>query len=115
MAVFENPANGYTETVGWGSAVLAGLFGVFYLAYRGLWGFALLWVFAVPAGAILMAGIAGVTHNAVNMLSFGAVNDLVSPMLWLVGAMLLPHLLFSAAVPGMLRKKYLRAGWRAVQ
>lgn len=87
MAVFENPMNGYRESVG-GSAILwTLLFGVFYLAYKGAWG----WAFIGFLAALLLGSV-----------TFG------------VGALVV-WVLLAFAAPGLVEKSYLRKGWKRVE
>jgi hypothetical protein len=89
MWIFENTANGYRETVTSWSILWALLFGWIYLAAKGLW-------IALVANVLTAAAF-------VPLLGPGAV--LFCLIAWVVTALM---------VPSLLRKKYLRAGWKLV-
>lgn len=89
MATLENPANGYRERVTPLSCLGAFLFGALWYAFHGIWGH------AVIQGAIIV-------------LSIGAVGPLaVVPLvpMWL---------LYTLMAPFLLKRQYLRRGWREV-
>lgn len=86
MAVFENPMNGYRESIGVGAVLWTLLFGVFYLAYKGVWGWAFIGFFAALLLGAVTAG---------------------------VGAFIV-WILLAFAAPGLIEKTYLRKGWKEV-
>ena len=89
-SMFEHPSNGYRERLGWPVVVLAFLFGPFYLAAKGLWAHALIYV-----AVVLGAGLAG------------------GPLLMLFAVLPL-SVLYAGLVPTLLYNQYLRSGWRRV-
>lgn len=86
MATFENPHNGYRETVGGSAILFTLLFGCFYLAYKGAWGWAILSFFIVVF---------------LGAFSFGVLGFIA----WLC---------IAPFAPAMVRQTYLRRGWRQV-
>jgi hypothetical protein len=88
MVTFENPANGYREHVPAVAWLWALLFGWFYLAVRGLW-----LMIGVQLALIVLASLAG-----------GGPGGLLAAIVcWLFSA---------AAVLPVLKRRYLRMGWR---
>lgn len=87
--VFENPTNGYRETLpdyGWAWCLL---FGVFYLAAKGLWIHVLVFL-----SIVITAGVVA-----------GPLVMLVGPGVWIF---------YAFSVDGILSSKYLKNGWREV-
>lgn len=91
MFTFEHPGNGYRESVSDWAVLWALLFGPVYLGLRGLWGIAAAEVLAA-VGLVLVAREPGVV----------------------VVLALVMHVAVALAAPAMLRRRYLRAGWRLV-
>lgn len=87
---FENPANGYTEEVGLGAHFGMFCFGFLYLAYKGLWKHAVIWLGAVGIPAV-----------------FGA--SFVMAI-----ALMLATLYFTVMIQDILEEDYLRRGWNLV-
>lgn len=86
---FENPANGHRETIAWTDALGAALFGILYLATKGLWGATFVWL----VSAIILLGGLGPAGFVI----------------------LIPtQILISCAVPAILANRYLHHGWREV-
>jgi hypothetical protein len=110
MMVFENPVNGYRETVDGGAVAWGLVFGPLYMMFRGLWGMAFLWLFGAAAASVGLLLLAGWMSSLLMAVGLDGVGFVL-----LLAALLLPHVLFAAAAPRLLRQKYLRMGWREVQ
>lgn len=86
MRVFENPANKYREKVSGWSRLWVLIFGLFYLAVKGLWG-----------------------HVVINIAAM--VLILVSlppaiPLIWLI-----VYICYAFVIPNLIARRYLRMGW----
>lgn len=99
---FLNPANGYTESIGYSAVLWGALFGPIYYAIRGCWGAALLSLF-IQTPAVILGGIflgAGVTQwfGAASLpLACGSIT-----LMW--GTFMVP----------LIRQSYLRRGWQPI-
>jgi len=103
---FENPSNGYSERVtGW-TVLWVALTGAFYFMVRGAWRYAALWLLLVPLGTIALIALVFGSGTATLLLIDGQVLALL--------VLLAPQVGFALLAPGMLRKHYLRQGWRQV-
>lgn len=89
MKTFENPSNGYRESVPSAAALWALLFGLFYFMVRGAWAHAVIY--------LILCLVAVAT---------GPLAVLLIPVVW-VG--------YALAAPGILERRYLSQGWREVQ
>lgn len=88
--IFENPANGYQESVNFATSALgAALFGPVYFALKGAWSWAIvefIWSFALIA-------------------MWPPLTLIVIPIQLLVGLL----------APGILAKRYLQRGWKEIK
>ena len=96
MRRFANPHNGYVEDVGTISVMLTVLFGPLYLAYRGAWFAALLFLLAAPVAFAVVLLITGGAVGGTLVLFFGSI------------------LLLALAVQPLVCKAYLKRGWHEV-
>jgi len=90
MRMFENPANGHRESVAWSDGLAAALFGIFYLAFKGLWSITFIWL---AAAFILIGGMGGSGFIILFPIQLG----------------------LACAVPSSLANRYLQRGWREVR
>lgn len=90
MRVFENPANGYRETLSGNEGIFVILFGPFYLRSKGL---------VIPAMLCLVLVFMGFVAGLNAALLFGFIAN--------IG--------YAFCVNDLLAKKYLRNGWREVK
>ncbi|MCA0304144.1 MAG: hypothetical protein LCH95_17195 [Proteobacteria bacterium] len=95
---FRHPIGERIEVLGLAQYTWAAIFGALYLAYRGLWG-----------GFFLVFFVLQPVWAAVCFPLFHA-----APMLWPLW--LIVYLLgMSAIVTGLVRRSYLRRGWRRLE
>lgn len=83
---FENPSNGYIEEVSDYAPLWVFLFGIFYLAYKGLWSHVLIWI------SVFLVSL---TISTQAMLALGAIM----------------YLAYIIDIKHLLEKKYSRKGW----
>lgn len=99
MSTFENPLNGYRESVTFvGAFVLTLLCGPFYFLYRNVWNHA-----AISFAIILLAAILPV-------MILGAAGAVLAALMLVVEW--LAYAFFSYAV---IRVSYLQRGWKQVE
>lgn len=91
MRTFENPANGYRETIGLGAQWGVLLFGFLYLAIKGLWRHVFLWLILVVPAAMMTGG----------------------PGYYVFG--FIASLIYAFSIDGILAKSYMAKGWREVK
>lgn len=88
--IYENPANGYREEVSDLTPIWVVLFGIFYLIFKGLWSHVLIWTLAVIIPTIVSGG----------------------PALIICGP--IAAIAYALSIRGILRRKYLKNGWKEV-
>lgn len=115
---FENPANGYVETLS-APFLWALIFGPLYFLIKGVWRHVILYfivngvLLSVAGGLAVASAIAAATATQ----AFDATHGLADPARTgitaaaAVAALVLPFLIYPFFAAGIVRRHYLRMGW----